>query len=398
MKDLYSRWARVLPYAVGAVFAVAVVLLVISVVMFQRASRMKPFLTAPPDDFSREELAGSDYTSMINAVDRVGSSVVTITTYRTRIVNVKARTTREWFLQRAGRIPERRERKYPSFASGVLVNPDGYILTNEHVIRNAEEIIVTLPDSTELQARVKGRDMNFDLALLKIEGSDYPFARLGDSDRLRIGEPVIAVGSPFTYLFNDTKPTVTSGVVSALHRDVRQEKGAKRIFNDMIQIDASINPGNSGGPLVSSDGLVVGINTLIIFGDQNNSNVGMGFAIPSNTARKVMEEIIEYGQVRKVTTGIQVVEIDPELAEELSLDFNRGLLVQQIDREGPGDLAGLKVGDIITGIDGKPVSSLYQANRLIFGKWVGETLNLEVWREDQIIELELVLAELRPSA
>jgi serine protease Do len=300
-------------------------------------------------------------------------------------------------MQMAGRIPRRREKEYPSFASGVLVNPDGYILTNEHVIRNADEIIVTLPDSTELTARVKGRDPNFDLALLKIEGSGYPFARLGDSDVLKIGEPVIAIGSPFTYLFNDTKPTVTAGVISALDRDVRQEQGSIRIFNNMIQTDATINPGNSGGPLVSRDGLVVGINTFIILGE-NSSNLGMGFAIPINTAKKVMEEIIEYGHVRKVTTGIQVVEVDDELAGELSLDFSSGLLVQQMEKDGPGDQAGLEVGDIILEIDGRPVRSTYQANRLIFGKWVGEKLKLKVWREGERMELELELEEMRPKA
>jgi len=395
MKDFYSRWARVLPYVVGAVFAVAVALLVLSIVMFQKASRIKPFLAAPPEELESGELESYEFASMINAGERIGSSVVTITTYRTRIVDVKAQTINEWFMQRAGRIPRRREKRYPSFASGVLVSPDGYILTNEHVIRNADEIFITLPDSTELEAEVKGEDYYFDLALLKIEGGGYPFARLGDSDQLRIGEPVIAVGSPFTYLFNDNKPTVTAGVVSALHRDVRQKEGAKRIFNNMIQTDATINPGNSGGPLVSREGRVIGINTFIIFGDRNNTNIGMGFAIPSNTARKVMEEIIEYGHVRKVTTGIRVVELDEEMAGDLPIDFSEGLLVQQIDREGPGAEAGLRVGDIIKRIDGRLVTSLDQANRLIFGKWVGETLKLKVWRDGDTVELELELAEQR---
>ena len=398
MKDIYSRWARALPYAVGAVFALAVVLLVISIVMFQRASRMSPFLPEPTGQFADQPLPETDFSSMISAGERIGSSVVTITAYRTKFVSIRPQTSYEWFMQMAGRIPRTREKKYPSFASGVLVNPEGYILTNEHVIRNAEEIYVTLPDSTELEANIKGRDPNFDLALLKIEGSGYPFARLGDSDQLRIGEPVMAVGSPFTYLFNDTKPTVTAGVISALNRDVRQEQGATRVFNNMIQTDATINPGNSGGPLVSRDGRVVGINTFIIFGENNSANIGMGFAIPSNTARKVMEEIIEYGHVRKVTTGIRVVELSEEVAGELSLEITRGLLVQLVEPDGPGARAGLQVGDIITSIDGKPVNSLYQANRLIFGKWVGESLILEVNRDGETMELELVLTERRQKA
>ena len=398
MKDIYSRWARILPYAVGVVFALAVVLLVISIVMFQRASQMSPFLAEPSGQFEAEPLTETNFPSMISAGERIGSSVVTITAYRTKFVSIRPQTSYEWFMQMAGRIPRTREKKYPSFASGVLVHPDGYILTNEHVIRNAEEIYITLPDSTELEAEIIGKDANFDMALLKIEGSGYPFARLGDSDELKIGEPVIAVGSPFTYLFNDTKPTVTAGVISALNRDVRQEQGSIRVFNRMIQTDATINPGNSGGPLVSRDGSVIGINTFIIFGENNSANIGMGFAIPSNTARKVMEEIIEYGHVRTVTTGIGVVELSEEVARELSLDLARGLLVQQVDRDGPGEKAGLKVGDIITAIDGKPVSSRYQANRLIFGKWVGETLSLQVNRDGETIDLELELEEKRPKA
>jgi len=260
----------------GLIFGLAVALLIVSIVMFQKASRVRPFLPEASDSISTGDFTELHPSTMVNARKMVSPAVVTVTAYRTKMVYARPRSSLEWFMQFSGRAPRRREQKFPSYGSGIIVNPEGYILTNEHVIRNADEIYVSLSDSTEIRAEVKGKTASFDLALLKIEGSEYPYAPLGDSGRLQIGEPVIAIGSPFTYLFNDNQTTVTSGVISALKRDVRQGESDVRVFNNMIQTDATINPGNSGGPLVSSSGRVVGINTFMFSGSDNAGNVGMG--------------------------------------------------------------------------------------------------------------------------
>ncbi len=377
----------------GTIFGLSVALLVISIVMFQKVSSSRPFLPAPLEELDTEDIPDLSGSAMVSARKLVSPAVVTITAYKTKMVYDRPRSSYEWFMQFSGRMPRRRKEKYPNFGSGIIVNPDGYILTNEHVIRNADEIYITLPDSTEKKAAVAGKTVSFDIALLKIDGEGYSYAPLGNSDNLEIGEPVIAIGSPFTYLFNDTQPTVTSGVVSALRRDVRQGEGADHIFNNMIQTDAAINPGNSGGPLVSSSGKVIGINTFILSGNNKNNSIGMGFAIPVNTARMVMEEIITYGRFRQVWTGLGVVELDGEMVERLSLPFNNGLFIQQIEKGGPADAADLKVGDVIIRVDGKEVDSFIQANRLIFGKRVGDILRITVWRDGEILKVELKLAE-----
>ena len=394
MKKFDYWWARAFPYIMGTIFGLSIALLVISIVMFQKVNRNKPFLPAPSEEFDTRNIGYGNQSVMVSARKSVSPAVVTITAYKTKIVYDRPRSSYEWFMQFSGRMPRRRKEKYPSFGSGIIVNPEGYILTNEHVIRNAEEIYITLPDSAEVQATVAGKAVSFDIALLKIKGKGYSYAILGDSDKLEIGEPVIAIGSPFTYLFNDNQPTVTAGVVSALRRDVRQGENAAQVFNNMIQTDAAINPGNSGGPLVSASGRVIGINTFILSDkNQTNNNVGMGFAIPINTARMVMEEIITYGRFRQVWTGLGVVELDEEMETKLSLPFKNGLFVQQIEKGGPADTADLKVGDVIIEIDGKRVNSFTQANRLIFGKRVGDVLRVTVWRDGKRLKVELKLAE-----
>ncbi|MDZ7860852.1 MAG: trypsin-like peptidase domain-containing protein [Candidatus Krumholzibacteriota bacterium] len=393
MKNFNSWWSKAFPYVMGTIFGLSVALLVISIVMFQRVSSSRPFLPAPLEELDTEDIPDVSGSAMVSARKLVAPAVVTITAYKTKMVYDRPRSSYEWFMQFSGRMPRRRKEKYPNFGSGIIVNPDGYILTNEHVIRNADEIYITLPDSAEKKAVVAGKTVSFDLALLKIDGEGYYYAPLGNSDDLEIGETVIAIGSPFTYLFNDTQPTVTSGVISALRRDVRQGEGADHIFNNMIQTDAAINPGNSGGPLVSRGGKVIGINTFILSGNNKNNSIGMGFAIPVNTARMVMEEIINYGRFRQVWTGLGVVELDEEMVERFSLPFDNGLFIQQIEKGGPAEAADLKVGDVIIKINGKEVDSFIQANRLIFGKRVGDILRITVWRDGELLKVELKLAE-----
>ncbi|HUV35944.1 MAG TPA: trypsin-like peptidase domain-containing protein [Patescibacteria group bacterium] len=391
MRPFESKFARIFPYILGTLFGLSIALFVVSIVLLKRTAEREPLIPLSSVDSS---LANSliEGSPVAAAMQVVTPAVVSVTAYRTEIVYAQPRSTIEWFLQYSGRMPARYSKKYPILGSGLIINPNGYILTNEHVISDAEEIYVTMTDSTEVAAALVGASPEYDLALLKIEGSDFPYAALGNSDNLYIGQTVIAIGSPFPTLFNDTQPTVTAGVISALHRDIKPDDETRAIFKNMIQTDAAINPGNSGGPLVSSRGEVVGVNTFI-FSTASQNSLGMGFAIPSNTARVVVEEIMRFGRMRDVWTGLVVAELSEELAARMNVTFNQGLYVQRVERESPAAQAGLEVGDVIVKVNDVRILSLNQANRLIFGKRVGETIRIVVLRGDKTLEMELQLAE-----
>ncbi|MBN1164219.1 MAG: PDZ domain-containing protein, partial [Candidatus Krumholzibacteriota bacterium] len=188
------------------------------------------------------------------------------------------------------------------------------------------------------------------------------------------------------------QPTVTAGVISALHRDVKQNSEAAEVFSDMIQTDAVINPGNSGGPLVSSRGEVIGINTFV-FSSGGSSNIGMGFAIPVNTAKMVLNEIRQYGHFRNVWTGLSVSELTPEVIREFNLPLSTGLIVMQIEEGGPAERAGIQVGDVIVEIDGMTIHNASQASRAIYGKQVGDDLGIVLWREGSTRTVRLTLVE-----
>ena len=240
-----------------------------------------------------------------------------------------------------------------------------------------------------------GSSTIYDLALLKIEARNLPYAPMGESSGLQIGEWVIAIGSPFGYLLNDTQPTVTVGVISALNRDVKSSQESEAIFRNMIQTDAAINPGNSGGPLVSSDGKVIGINTFI-FSGEDGTTLGMGFAIPVDIAKMVIEEFKQYGRVRGVWTGLSVRALTPEVARSLGLDVQSGLLVDRIDERSPAARAELRVGDIIVEVNGTRTESVEEATRAIYGLNVGDILEMVVIRDGEARRLGLELGE-RPS-
>jgi serine protease Do len=213
----------------------------------------------------REDVGDSRRTAIVRAAERVGPATVSITALKTRIVSGAPRPGDAFFDRfLRGYFPDwLREEQYHSFGSGVIIDPDGYILTNDHVVGRANAVTVTLSDGRDYEGRVLGSDPRYDLAVVKIDGEDLPVAPLGDSDDLIVGEWAIAIGNPFGYLLNDTDPSVTAGVISALHRDVQGEGESGAIYKDMIQTDAAINPGNSGGPLVNSRGEVIGISSFI---------------------------------------------------------------------------------------------------------------------------------------
>jgi serine protease Do len=265
------------------------------------------------------------------------------------------------------------------------------------VVQNAERIQVATSDGKNYSAKLVGTAPSYDLALIKLEGDEFTAAPLGNSDDLLVGEWAIAIGSPFGYQLADVQPTVTVGVISAMHRDIKQDPDSQQIFNDMIQTDAAINPGNSGGPLVNAHGEVIGINTLIFTGSEGSStNIGLGFAIPINRARFVFNEIVEHGRVRDVWLGMTAATITPELQAALDLPTSNGVIVQGIEEGGPAAKAGLKPGDQIIAINGVTIESREQANRVIFGSAVGQTLAMKVNRKDKLLDVKVTLAE-RPG-
>ena len=246
--------------------------------------------------------------------------------------------------------------------SGVVISPDGLVLTNSHVVQRASSVRLTLADARSVEARVLGDDPHTDLALLRvIDNLSLPAARLGDSKRLRRGQLVVAIGNPLGF-----ESTVTAGVVSALGRSLRSSTG--RLIDDVIQTDAALNPGNSGGPLVSSRGEVIGINTAVIAGAQ-----GICFAVASNTASFVVSEIVRHGRVRRAFIGVagQTVALPRRLALALGLAQARGVALDRIEPDAPAARAGLKDGDIVIALDGLPVTGADDLVRLLNGTRIG---------------------------
>ncbi len=268
--------------------------------------------------------------------------------------------------------------------SGVIITPDGYLLTNSHVVHAAHRLEVTLADGRIVPAQLAGEDPATDLAVIRINAAGLPTAQLGDSDRLRVGQLVIAIGNPLGF-----QATVTAGVVSALGRSLRSQSG--QLIENIIQTDAPINPGNSGGPLVDSRGRIVGINTAIIQGAQ-----GIGFAVPVNTAHWVAGLLIKDGRVRRPFLGItsEARPIHVRVAREHGLQEAKGIGVIQVMPGSPADLAGIRLGDIIIGLNGTPVSGLNDVHRFLSRAAIGATMHVTLLRQNQRLVLTAVLAQM----
>jgi len=273
----------------------------------------------------------------------------------------------------------------------VIVDPSGIVLTNGHVVRNAQDVKVTLGDGRQLPAKILGTTDLYDLAVLKVEGKNLPTAPLGNSDDLVVGEWAIAIGSPFGYLLNDTQPTVTAGVVSATRRDIKSEVAQSGMYKNMIQTDAAINPGNSGGPLVNAEGEVIGINTFIF--TQSGGSIGLGFAIPINLARRILQEIRTYGRVRTAWPGMTLQEVTPYIAQRLGFKDLGGMVVSRVEASGPAARAGVQVGDRIRKVNGRDVDSVDDAQRSIYGAAVGDQLKLVLERDGKTQNVSLTLSE-----
>ncbi len=276
-----------------------------------------------------------------------------------------------------------------SLGSGFIISPDGYIVTNDHVVGNAKEIVVTLSTGEKYKARLVGRDPVSDIAVLKIEAKkNLPYLTLGNSDDVIIGEWAIAMGNPFGLFELGNKPTVTVGVISAVKMNLHSVEG--RVYRDMIQTDAAINSGNSGGPLLNALGEVIGINTVIY--TPNQGNVGVGFAIPINRAKAIIDELIKKGKIdRDFRVGMKVQTIDENLARYFNLPKAEGVIVTDVSPGSPSQRAGFKEGDLIVEVNGEPIKDEQSLIEIIKTAKVGDVLNFKVIRDGKTIGLKLKL-------
>jgi len=279
------------------------------------------------------------------------------------------------------------ERKATALGSGFIIDKKGIIVTNNHVIQGAEDIFVSVNGSEEYKAKVIGKDPYMDLAVLQIVSNNkfIPVA-FGDSDKARVGDWVIAIGNPFGF-----GGTVTSGIISARNRDI----GLTR-YDDLIQTDASINQGNSGGPLFNLNGEVVGINTAIIAPGSSGS-IGIGFAIPSNPASKVINQLLKYGETKRGWLGVRIQQVTQEIADVEKLKKAEGALVASVSEKSPADKAGIKAGDIILEFNGKKIDTMRTLPKLVAQTEVGKRVILKIWRNQKLISKKVLLGRLESS-
>ena len=278
------------------------------------------------------------------------------------------------------------ERKASSLGSGFIIKDNGTVITNNHVIAGADDILIKV-NSKEYKAKVIGADPYMDIAVLKMQTNDkFSPVKFGDSDKARVGDWVVAIGNPF-----GLGGTVTSGIISARNRDIGMTR-----YDDFIQTDASINQGNSGGPLFNLKGEVVGINTAIIAPGQSGS-IGIGFAIPANAASKVIDQLVNYGETRRGWLGVRIQEVTKEIADVEKLKKPSGALVASVGENSPADKAGLKAGDIILEFDGKKINSMRELPKAVAGTEVGKRVELKIWRNKRLISKKLNLGRLESS-
>ena len=261
-------------------------------------------------------------------------------------------------------------------------------MTNAHVVRGADQLKVTLTTGEEYEGKVVGLDEVSDLAVVKIDAEDLPPVVLGNSDDLIIGEWAIAIGNPFGYLLDDPNPTVTVGVISAVNRDIKRERGQVQIYRKMIQTDAAINLGNSGGPLVNASGEVIGVNTFIF--TTSRGSEGIGFAIPINRAKAILSDLIKHGRIIPIWIGARVQEVNPILAQSLDLEKAEGVIVSDVENESPAQKAGLKRKDVITQVDGQKIRNLSDWENLVYLVRAKQSLDITFLRDGKKIGARLV--------
>ena len=361
----YSGW----PLLAGVLVAMLII------------QRYPQWVGLPSQDVNLQQAPQTTYVQQgpvtyADAVTRAAPAVANL--YTTKVVNRNARPLFEdpQFRHFFGNNAPKQKRMESSLGSAVLMSPEGYLLTNNHVVLNADQIVVALKDGRETLARVIGSDPETDLAVLKIDLKNLPAITIGRSDSLRIGDIALAIGNPF-----GVGQTTTMGIISATGRN---QLGLNN-YEDFIQTDAAINPGNSGGALVDANGNLTGINTAIF--TKSGGSQGIGFAIPINLAMEVMKSIIEHGQVIRGWLGIEVQPLTPDLAESFGLSGRPGIVVAGIFRDGPAQKAGLQLGDVILSIDGAPASDGRRSMNQVARIKPSEKISIQVMRNGKELKL-----------
>jgi serine protease DegQ len=345
-----------------------------SVVLMQQTSAPAPLPASPPTAVTFSDAAKKAMPAVVNIYS---SKVV-----RSHNPVLDDTLLRRYFPDFAERLPSRRA---TNLGSGVIVAPEGYVLTNHHVVEGAEDIEVVLSDGRQLKAKIRGSDPESDLAVLKAEGENLPAITLGTLDAVQVGDVVLAIGNPFGF-----GNTVTFGIVSALGRN---HLGINR-FEDFIQTDAAINPGNSGGALVDSAGHLLGINSTIY--SQTGGSMGIGFAIPVSIARTVLEQIIRDGEVTRGWLGIEPQSMTRDIAQSLALGRAEGVMIGGLQRNGPADRAGMLSRDVVLEIAGKPTPDVPQLLARIAELSPGSSAKVKVWREGKAVEVDVTVGK-RPK-
>ncbi len=328
--------------------------------------------SARPDD----QVTLSRRTAIVEASQRVSAAVVSITVTSRR--QLTPQTPFDFFF-----VPSS-PREQQSFGTGFIIRSDGVIITNQHVVSGAEKIIVTLSDGTDVPANLLGEDAVTDIAVIRIERKSLPVVGTGKSSDLMIGEWVVALGNPFAYLLGNAEPTVTAGVVSALHRNILPGRDQSGLYLDMIQTDAAINQGNSGGPLANALGEVIGVNSSIL--SSSGGSIGLGFAIPIERALRIADEILSHGSVRRAWTGIEVA--GPENLAEWKTQG--GALVSNVIPQGPADAGGVKKGDVVTKANNRALRNYLDWEAVKLDLQVGDAVQLSVRRDgrDRLVTLK----------
>ena len=347
---------------------------------------------------SQEDLHSSRYNAITRAIQNISPAVASVNVIQLKEIARKSPFSDPFF---EFFFPyELHREKVKSSGSGVVISPDGYVLTNYHVIENAHEIIVTLPGGEEYKSEIIGKDRFTDLALLKMEGSNFPYADLGNSDDLIIGEWVIALGNPYGLFDVSDQPTATVGIISALNMDFGQQESGQ-LFQDMIQTDAAINPGNSGGPLVNGLGEIVGINTFIYTGSNySQGSIGISFAIPINRAKQIAEELKNKGRIdRNYSTGLQVQSLNKRVARYLNLPFVKGVIVVEVEKGSSGDKAGIEIEDIILAVNGVQITSAQDIKNVILDQDIrsGDRITVKIYRDGVRKQVRLKLEKVNNS-
>ncbi len=327
-------------------------------------------------------------TEVIQAAEKASPAVVSISVVRRGYVRRFSPFSEDFFRPY---LLYPYEEKIPFLGSGFIIDQKGHVLTNYHVIEDAEEVYVNLMDGRELRGKVLGADTINDVALLKIEGDNFPFIQVADSDSITIGQFVLAIGNPFGNLIEDPHPTVTFGVISALNRSFRPDTSRGKVYLNMIQTDAAINPGNSGGPLINLAGEAIAINTFIV--SKTGASHGLGFAIPINRAMKVVREINEYGKIRSLWLDFNCINLTPYLAKLVAAPDLKGALVRAVEKGGEAEHVGIQVGDVIIKANDKKIESSSDLLAYIATLQVGDKIDFVLLRNSKEVSITYEVKE-----